>query len=50
MNLVFVSKKGDGVTSECGLWSVEIGTKVFNGVIVVKLPISFPRKLTDETR
>lgn len=40
---------GNGMHSECGLWSVEVGKKIFNGVLALKLPEDILESLPDET-
>lgn len=42
-------ERGNGMESECGLWSVEIGKKVFNGVLAVKLPSEIIEYLPEES-
>jgi hypothetical protein len=48
-NLGWLVEDGNGMHSECGLWSVEIGKKLFNGVLAVKLPNEIVSKLPDES-
>jgi len=40
----------NGMHSECGLWSVTIGKKLFNGVLALTLPPEIIKKLPDETK
>lgn len=40
---------GNGMTSECGLWSINIGRKLFNGVLAVNLPPDIAKKLPDNS-
>lgn len=37
------------MTSECGLWSINIGRKLFNGVLAVNLPPDIAKKLPDNS-
>ncbi len=47
--LGWLVENGNGMHSECGLWSVEIGKKLFNGVLAVKLPHEIVTRLPDES-
>lgn len=47
--LGWLVEEGNGMTSECGLWSVEIGRKVFNGVLAVKLPENITQSLPENS-
>jgi hypothetical protein len=48
-NIGWLVESGNGMQSECGLWSVEIGKKVFNGVLAIRLPEKFCSELPDDT-
>ncbi|MBE0468258.1 MAG: hypothetical protein IBX55_01950 [Methyloprofundus sp.] len=48
-NLGWLVEEGNGMTSECGLWSVEIGKKVFNGVLAVRLPENIIKSLPGDS-
>ena len=45
----WIIQDGNGMKSECGLWSVQFGKKIFNGVLAVKLPEEILDQLPDET-
>ncbi|WFE68178.1 hypothetical protein P8S54_08110 [Thiomicrospira sp. R3] len=47
--LGWLVEEGNGMRSECGLWTVEIGTKVFNGVLAVNLPESISSDLPENS-
>lgn len=48
-NIGWLVEEGNGMKSECGLWSVKVGNKIFNGVLALKLPMEIIEHLPDET-
>lgn len=47
--LGWLVEDGNGMHSECGLWTVEIGKKLFNGVLAVNLPEDISSELPENS-